>query len=381
MPQHRPWVIRMECSLSRRWRLRARWRSRPAALTRPAWPRLLPRWKSRWRPFNKRMCRFIVSGSARWTAWSTRTSRRRCPATSSSRPIPRALSSRRASCCFRSTPAPFRRRWTRRKASSRRREGQLEQARAQLAQAEAQVAVAEANQRRTQLDVDRYTPLGAAAGDHAAGSRQRDAEQHGGQGAACRRPGRRWRPPRRRSSPPSAAVQSAKASVRRAQINLGFTRLTFAYRRHSGNRAAAGGRAGEPGQRRDHHRLDARSDQGLLHGQRAGVSGFHAPLSDGRETPGRPRDSCELELILADGTVYPHKGKFYFADRQVDVRTGAIRLAALFPNPGQQLAARPVRKSTRRDASAAGSAAGSAARGDRPAGHASGRRRRQRATR
>src|SRR5262249_48591341 len=38
-------------------------------------------------------------------------------------------------------------------------EGQLEQAKAQRAQAEAQVAVSEANQRRTQLDVDRYTPL------------------------------------------------------------------------------------------------------------------------------------------------------------------------------------------------------------------------------
>src|SRR5262249_18339102 len=37
--------------------------------------------------------------------------------------------------------------------------GQLEQARAQLGQAEAQVAVAEANQRRVQLDVERYTPL------------------------------------------------------------------------------------------------------------------------------------------------------------------------------------------------------------------------------
>jgi len=42
-------------------------------------------------------------------------------------------------------------------------------------------------------------------------------------------------------------------------------------------------------------------------------------------------------LILADGTTYPHKGKFYFADRQVDVRTGAIRLAGLFPNPGNSL--------------------------------------------
>ncbi len=42
-------------------------------------------------------------------------------------------------------------------------------------------------------------------------------------------------------------------------------------------------------------------------------------------------------MILADGTTYPQKGKFYFADRQVDVRTGAIRLAGLFPNPGNSL--------------------------------------------
>src|SRR5262249_56289912 len=45
----------------------------------------------------------------------------------------------------------------------------------------------------------------------------------------------------------------------------------------------------------------------------------------------------ELELILADGTAYAHKGRFSFADRQVDVKTGAIRLAAVFPNPGNSL--------------------------------------------
>jgi membrane fusion protein (multidrug efflux system) len=38
-------------------------------------------------------------------------------------------------------------------------------------------------------------------------------------------------------------------------------------------------------------------------------------------------------LILADGTIYPHKGEFSFADREVDVRTGTIRVATLFPNP------------------------------------------------
>jgi membrane fusion protein (multidrug efflux system) len=44
-----------------------------------------------------------------------------------------------------------------------------------------------------------------------------------------------------------------------------------------------------------------------------------------------------LELILADGRIYPHKGEIAFADRQVDVRTGTIRVAALFPNPGNLL--------------------------------------------
>jgi membrane fusion protein (multidrug efflux system) len=45
----------------------------------------------------------------------------------------------------------------------------------------------------------------------------------------------------------------------------------------------------------------------------------------------------QLELILADGSTYPQKGKFSFADRQVDVRTGSIRLVGLFPNPGNIL--------------------------------------------
>ena len=43
--------------------------------------------------------------------------------------------------------------------------------------------------------------------------------------------------------------------------------------------------------------------------------------------------SLELQLILSDGTGYPQVGKFYAVDRQVDVRTGALRLAGVFPNP------------------------------------------------
>jgi len=43
------------------------------------------------------------------------------------------------------------------------------------------------------------------------------------------------------------------------------------------------------------------------------------------------------ELILADGTVYQHKGRILWTDRQVDTSTGTIRLVAAFPNPGNIL--------------------------------------------
>ncbi len=45
----------------------------------------------------------------------------------------------------------------------------------------------------------------------------------------------------------------------------------------------------------------------------------------------------DLELILADGSVYGHRGKGYLAGREVDVKTGTIQLAGLFPNPGSLL--------------------------------------------
>ena len=40
---------------------------------------------------------------------------------------------------------------------------------------------------------------------------------------------------------------------------------------------------------------------------------------------------------MADGSTYAHEGTFYFADRQVNESTGAIRIAGLFPNPGNIL--------------------------------------------
>ena len=52
---------------------------------------------------------------------------------------------------------------------------------------------------------------------------------------------------------------------------------------------------------------------------------------------GNDLSKTQLELILADGSTYPQKGRFSFADRQVNQNTGAIQLTGLFPNPGNRL--------------------------------------------
>jgi len=44
-----------------------------------------------------------------------------------------------------------------------------------------------------------------------------------------------------------------------------------------------------------------------------------------------------LDLILSDGSTYPHKGQVIFTDRQVDPQTGTIRVVGAFPNPGNIL--------------------------------------------
>jgi membrane fusion protein (multidrug efflux system) len=44
-----------------------------------------------------------------------------------------------------------------------------------------------------------------------------------------------------------------------------------------------------------------------------------------------------LDLILADGTVFPHKGKAVIAERAVDEKTGTLTIIAEFPNPERNI--------------------------------------------
>src|SRR5499425_477189 len=51
-----------------------------------------------------------------------------------------------------------------------------------------------------------------------------------------------------------------------------------------------------------------------------------------------PRNQApSLELILADGSVFPQKGRPVFVDRAIDQKTGTIQVRAEFPNPQRVL--------------------------------------------
>jgi membrane fusion protein (multidrug efflux system) len=52
---------------------------------------------------------------------------------------------------------------------------------------------------------------------------------------------------------------------------------------------------------------------------------------------GKEYSGALLELVLGGEKVFPHKGQFHLVDRQVDGKTGTIRVAALFPNPNNIL--------------------------------------------
>jgi membrane fusion protein (multidrug efflux system) len=214
-------------------------------------------------------------------------------------------------------------------------EGQLEQARAQLGQAEAQVAVAEANQRRVQLDVDRYTPL---AQQQAITQQDLDNATQNNMAAKAQLQAAKAQVETGRAqiTAAAAAVQSAKAEVETARINLGFTRLTAPIDGIPGIAQQQVGALVSPasGPITTVSTVDpikvyfTASEQEYLDFARR----YPTPEKRQAQTA-----TLALDLILADGVTYPHKGKFYFADRQVDVRTGAIRLAGLFPNPGFSL--------------------------------------------
>jgi RND family efflux transporter MFP subunit len=182
----------------------------------------------------------------------------------------------------------------------------LNQAKAQLAQAEAQLG-------KTQLDVDRDTPL---AKERAIAQSQLDNDIQANLAA-------------------KAAVESAHAQVEQAALNLGFTKVTSLI---DGIAGIAQIQIGN---------LVAQSTVLTSVSQVQPVK-VYFPISEqeymrladrinANTQIEAPKDAPPLELILADGTVYPQKGQVLYTDRQIDVTTGSIRIVSAFPNPNNIL--------------------------------------------
>jgi len=187
---------------------------------------------------------------------------------------------------------------------------------AALDQAQGDLAKAEAQFIKTKQDVERDTPLakqGAISQKELDDSIQYHAAAKG-------------------------SLAAAKAAVETAKLNLGWTRITAPI---DGVVGIAKAQIGDL--------IDINSE--LTSMSTVDPIKVYFPISEQeylqasekvqqrykeRETGGEYKGAA-LELILGGEQVYPHKGQFYLVDRQVDVKTGTIRVAATFPNPNNVL--------------------------------------------
>ena len=133
-----------------------------------------------------------------------------------------------------------------------------------------------------------------------------------------------------------ANVEADEAAVQQAELNLGYTKVT----------APIDGLAGF-----------ANSQVGDLVGPTTGplttvsqvdpikavVTAGEGPFTDfvSRHPDATERNAymktLHFDLILGNGEMYQHKGKFYALDRSLDPKTGSIRYYVTFPNPGNIL--------------------------------------------
>ncbi|MGA7106100.1 MAG: efflux RND transporter periplasmic adaptor subunit [Terracidiphilus sp.] len=186
-------------------------------------------------------------------------------------------------------------------------EAALHQAEGQLGQAQAQLGLA-------QINVNRDTPLAAA---RAIAKSQLDNEIQ-------------------QKSQAEAAVESAQAAVDTAKLNLSFTQVRSLITGVAGQATTqVGNLVGTQSVLTSVSQLDpikvyfSISDSEYLALVQRSREGGSDLLHGASAIP--------LSLTLSNGEVYPYKGHIAFVDRQLNAQTGAIRIAAAFPNPGNIL--------------------------------------------
>jgi membrane fusion protein (multidrug efflux system) len=186
-------------------------------------------------------------------------------------------------------------------------EAALQQAQGQLGQAQAQLALA-------QINVNRDTPLAEA---RAIARSQLDNEIQ-------------------QKAQAEAAVKTAEAAVATANLNLGFTKVRSLITGVAGQATTqVGNLVSTQSVLTSVSQLDPikvyfsiSDSEYLALTKRAGAGGSDL-LQGASKIP--------LTLTLSNGEVYQKKGRVVFVDRQLNSQTGAIRVAASFPNPGNIL--------------------------------------------
>lgn len=176
----------------------------------------------------------------------------------------------------------------------------LELAKAKLAQDQAQAA-------KTQLDVKRFTPL---AQQQAISQQELDDATQADLAA-------------------QAQVKADQAQVDIAQLNLGFTRITAPI---DGVAGLANGQIGDlVGPSSNPLTTVSTIDPVKVYFQVNEDSYLTYWRQFVRAEQGDPPP--ELQLVLSDGSAYPSAGRFFFADRQVNINTGTLQIVGLFHNP------------------------------------------------
>lgn len=186
-------------------------------------------------------------------------------------------------------------------------EAALDQAQGQLGQAQAQLALA-------QINVNRDTPLAEA---RAIAQSQLDNEIQ-------------------QKAQADAVVKTAEAAVTTANLNLGFTKVRSLITGVAGQATTqVGNLVNTQSILTSVSQLDpikvyfSISDSEYLALTKQAEAGGSDLLHGASKIP--------LTLILSNGDIYPKKGYVVFVDRQLNSQTGAIRIAAAFPNPGNIL--------------------------------------------
>jgi len=185
---------------------------------------------------------------------------------------------------------------------------------AALDQASGDVGRAEAARELSRLDVDRYKPLVESG---AVSRQEYDTAVQ-----------------RLRSN--EASVQAARAAAEKARLDLGFSQIRSPIDGVVGVAAAQLGDFVGPADK------DPLTSVSQLDAIRVSF-----PLSEQEYLRAAPRvqkaveegsfKKGTLQLVLADGTVYPHRGTAYPAGRGIDPRTGTIMIKGDFPNPDRTI--------------------------------------------